>query len=289
VATSFPTFVDTPEGEEPEPGTPDVDAAYLNSVNVAINTVENSLPAFVQASELATVATTGAYTDLIGPPFIPAAPGDIGAQPAGSYQAQDADLTAIAGLDSATAGAIASDGAGWVKKTYAQLKTALGLAKADVGLGNVDNTSDASKPVSTATQAALDAITTDITGIESDYTTLETRVDAMDGVSAVGNLSGSITLTPGSDNGTVKLCTLTQDCAITFGAGAANGRVKALELVLTQGGTGNWIVTWVSTIRWEGGVTPTLSTNPGAIDRLVFTSYDNGTSWYGDVIGLGYV
>jgi hypothetical protein len=31
------------------------------------------------------------------------------------------------------------------------------LAKADVGLGNVDNTSDASKPVSTATQTALNA------------------------------------------------------------------------------------------------------------------------------------
>lgn len=31
------------------------------------------------------------------------------------------------------------------------------LAKADVGLGNVDNTSDLTKPISTATQAALDA------------------------------------------------------------------------------------------------------------------------------------
>lgn len=31
------------------------------------------------------------------------------------------------------------------------------LAKADVGLGNVDNTSDANKPISTATQTALDA------------------------------------------------------------------------------------------------------------------------------------
>src|ERR1035437_6218886 len=35
------------------------------------------------------------------------------------------------------------------------LKTALSLAKADVGLSNVDNTSDANKPVSTATAAAL--------------------------------------------------------------------------------------------------------------------------------------
>lgn len=36
------------------------------------------------------------------------------------------------------------------------LKTDLSLVKADVGLGNVDNTSDANKPVSTAQQTALD-------------------------------------------------------------------------------------------------------------------------------------
>jgi hypothetical protein len=54
-------------------------------------------------------------------------------------EAHDADLTAIAALDSSTAGAIASDGAGWIKKTYAQFKTALALVAADVGLGNVTN------------------------------------------------------------------------------------------------------------------------------------------------------
>lgn len=36
------------------------------------------------------------------------------------------------------------------------LKNALNLAKSDVGLSNVDNTSDANKPISTATQTALD-------------------------------------------------------------------------------------------------------------------------------------
>lgn len=36
-------------------------------------------------------------------------------------------------------------------------KTLLSLTKSDVGLGNVDNTSDANKPVSTAQQTALDA------------------------------------------------------------------------------------------------------------------------------------
>ncbi len=33
-----------------------------------------------------------------------------------------------------------------------------GITKASIGLGNVDNTSDANKPISTATQAALDKI-----------------------------------------------------------------------------------------------------------------------------------
>lgn len=43
-----------------------------------------------------------------------------------------------------------------VPLTYASLKTAMSFVKADVGLGNVDNTSDLAKPISTATQAALD-------------------------------------------------------------------------------------------------------------------------------------
>lgn len=41
--------------------------------------------------------------------------------------------------------------------TAAALKAALTLVKGDVGLSNVDNTSDASKPVSSAQQAAIDA------------------------------------------------------------------------------------------------------------------------------------
>ncbi len=40
--------------------------------------------------------------------------------------------------------------------TYAQLKTSLSLVKVDVGLGSVDNTADSAKPVSSATQTALD-------------------------------------------------------------------------------------------------------------------------------------
>ena len=71
-------------------------------------------------------------------------------------QPVDPDLTAISALDSTTAGVLVSEGSGWVRRTFAQTKTLLGLTKSDVGLGNVDNTADTAKPISTATQTALD-------------------------------------------------------------------------------------------------------------------------------------
>ena len=51
----------------------------------------------------------------------------------------------------------------------ATLKSDLNLVKGDVGLGNVDNTSDANKPVSTAQQTALDA---KVTGVNTTKITV---------------------------------------------------------------------------------------------------------------------
>ena len=74
-----------------------------------------------------------------------------------TYQPLDADLTTIAAIDSTQAGgAISTIGAGWIYRTWSQIKVLLVLVKADVGLGNVDNTSDANKPVSTAQQTQID-------------------------------------------------------------------------------------------------------------------------------------
>jgi hypothetical protein len=72
------------------------------------------------------------------------------------YQPLDDDLTTIAGLTATTNNFLVANADAWASRTPAQAKTHLSLVKGDVGLGNVDNTSDASKPVSTATQTALD-------------------------------------------------------------------------------------------------------------------------------------
>lgn len=72
-------------------------------------------------------------------------------------QAQSTDLTAIAALVASNDDVMQRKSGVWVARSMAQLKIDLALAKADVGLGNVDDTSDVNKPVSTATANALEA------------------------------------------------------------------------------------------------------------------------------------
>lgn len=82
-----------------------------------------------------------------------------------------------ASLRGAIATYIATLTATWTNKTLTSpvINTPTGIVKGDVGLGNVDNTSDAAKPISTATQTALDAKTDKVL---SGYTDKATPIDA---------------------------------------------------------------------------------------------------------------
>lgn len=73
-----------------------------------------------------------------------------------ALQPLDSDLTAIAAIAPTNDDVIQRKAGAWTNRSMAQVKMDLALAKGDVGLGNVDNTSDANKPVSTAGQTALD-------------------------------------------------------------------------------------------------------------------------------------
>lgn len=66
-----------------------------------------------------------------------------------NVQAYDADLTALGGLAKTDSNFIVGNGTTWVVESG-------GTARTSLGLGNVDNTSDVNKPISTATQTALD-------------------------------------------------------------------------------------------------------------------------------------
>ena len=126
------------------------------------------------------------------------------------------DLPANAGLADTDAVPIADDQGGGV---FATQKTTLlailtyvrnAIVKADVGLGNVDNTSDANKPVSTAQQTALDGKSNvGHTHTASQVTDFDAAVAANSAVAAntakvtnathTGDVTGSDALTIAND------------------------------------------------------------------------------------------
>ena len=134
----------------------------------------------------------------------------------------------------------------------------------------------------------VETLQTDLAALDSSVDAVAERVNALDGLSEIGNVGASQSMTAGSGNGTVKRITLTAaNCNITFNTSASGVR-KQLELEVTQDATGGRLITWVSNVVWPGGTEPTLSTAPGAVDRFVFVTYTNGTTWYGQTVGLAY-
>lgn len=71
--------------------------------------------------------------------------------------------------------------------------------------------------------------------------------------------------------------TLTGNCEVSFTDPASTA---SLILVLTQDATGSRTVTWSGmTVKWAGGVAPTLSTAASSIDIVTFL-YDVGADVY---------
>lgn len=131
---------------------------------------------------------------------------------------------------------------------------AVTLAKADVGLGSVDNTADLAKPISTATQAALDG----------KANTAET----------VFTLTGTTPVIAPA-NGTIQTWTLSANSAPTLGAWAAG------EGVAVQVAYGTFTVSWPVAITWltPSGLAPDPSKYAGK--TLVIALYKIGSTVFG--------
>ena len=121
----------------------------------------------VQANDLATVAMTGNYCDLINKPEIPSA------QIQSDWEQTNINLADyIKNKPTIGNATITLQKNGSNVDTFELNQTAdkcinLVLSKGDVGLANVDNTSDADKPVSDATLAALSCKQDNITDLNT--------------------------------------------------------------------------------------------------------------------------
>lgn len=125
---------------------------------------------------LAPVASSGAYNDLTGKPTIPTSTSQL-TNDSVYITAADIPVTSVAGRTGAVV-----------------------LTKTDVGLANVDNTSDVNKPVSTAQQTAIDlSMSQHLAAVDPhpQYTTVAEATAAAPVQSVNGN-TGAVVLTTGN-------------------------------------------------------------------------------------------
>lgn len=153
--------------------------------------------------------------------------------------------------------------------------TLLGLTKSTVGLGNVDNTSDASKPISTATQTALDGKVS-ATAIDTvpERTALgfkSTTAGSPEEIEDHGNMGATETFNLATAN--VHRGVLDANLALTL-TGFTSGKFCSGLAALTQDATGS------RTVTWQSGVVGTTTLNPAAnsITFVSFWSWDGGTT-----------
>ena len=153
------------------------------------------------------------------------------------------------------------------------------LVTADqLGLGNVDNIADMNKPISTATQTALD-LKADVTmlGLKSDTTHTHTdfsslKVDTLRG-KAVNNSSKNLDI---SQADLFEVVLTSGVNVLTLSNVPTDGSVITFILEV-QNVTGSTI-SWWSDIKWLGGTEPT----PTAVGTDVYGFYSkDGVTWRG--------
>lgn len=178
--------------------------------------------------------------------------------------------------------------AGTISQYYRGDKTFQTLDKTAVGLGNVDNTSDANKPISTATQTALNRITSlfqDVSQLSTTSTTAVTLTtftvaSANIPVGGVIRISGVIERTAGTGNTTVGinvnsggarylqssgtnsqfeiLICKTTSTNVRYGLGASNTTGNAFSghnsttISVAQDGSGNFAIAFLGLVGTAG-------------------------------------
>jgi hypothetical protein len=164
------------------------------------------------------------------------------------------------------------------------------LAKGDVGLSNVDNTSDANKPISTATQAALD----DKAALEAantftarnQFPSLDVNTDkarALKGsesrVVALGSVTGTVTVDLAAGN--VFTATATGNITLAFSNPPGANQTQVAYLRLTNGGA--FTVTYPAGTKYASGTAPTLTASGTDLLAIFF---DPASNTY--VVGVAY-
>ena len=227
-------------------------------------------------------------------------------------------LSQFAATTSAQLAGVMSDETGsgaLVFGTSPNITTPTGIVKGDVGLGNVDNTSDATKNSATATltNKTIDTANNTITVVAADVSDFDTEVANNSAVTAntaktgvtteISNvvedttpqLGGELDSQAHSIGFTMQTATGSGATTVDWGAGnhmdftfgafnetftfTAPSKPGVYTMSLKQDSVGSRTATWPATVKWAGGTAPTLTTTATTGYDLISFRYD-GTNYY---------
>ena len=96
------------------------------------------------------------------------------------------------------------------------------------------------------------------------------------------------TLTLNLENGNVFGVSLNANITtLTIQNPSVSGTACSFTLAFTADGTAR-TVTWGASVKWAGGVAPTLTSTNGKVDIFTFVTWDAGTTWYAFVAGQNF-
>ena len=162
------------------------------------------------------------------------------------------------------------------------------VTKAQVGLGNVDNTSDADKPISTAQAAALDAVESNL---QSQITSNDTDISNLQNNKADKATDFETPITETNKGATMKEIEEVQTTSIKFKGYVSTTQPVSDAYLLVEGNM--WINAATmppsfpvpaSSIRvWDGSAwqTTTESYTPDALDAWSNLNNNEGYYWFG--------
>ena len=104
-------------------------------------------------------------------------------------------------------------------------------------------------------------------------------------VNVVGNTGTAATINLA--NGNFVTATLTGNCTFTFTTGLSSGAIS-FTLVLTNDGTAGRSIVWPAAVKWPNGTTPVRTSDANKTDVYTFFTYDNGTTWWGNLSLYNY-
>jgi len=218
---------------------------------------------------LATVATSGSYTDLSNTPA--------------AYSLPTATTSVLGGVKVDGSSIVINSGI--ISSTYsytlpAATVSTLGGVRLGTGVGL-----DANGFLTTDVKLGANSFTGAQNLQDNELIRAKLR-DYSESVSSPTISSGTLTLNLETSN----IFTVSLNAAITtltISNPPASGSGGSFTLIFTADGTAR-AVTWPAAIKWAGGTAPTITSTSGKVDSFAFFTSDGGTNWQGYVGGQNF-